>query len=141
MWCDVGVETCWSENTPYHDVIVHCGVGGFVEVVLDIVFGDEMRDVGGGFDGEFTAAVDGGEDEEGNFVDDGGVDEGFALTLFRFGGRAGSEGYLITIILINHRQYRTCIQSSSGSDRQPYRHTKYPPNWRIRNLFCALKYL
>lgn len=76
-------------------MVVDRRVRRFVEVVLDVVFGDEMRNVGGSFDGEFATAIDGAEDEEGDFIDDAGVYKSFSLTFFGFGSRAGSVGDLL----------------------------------------------
>lgn len=66
-------------------------------MMLNVVFRNEMRDIGGGIDGSGTTAVDGAVDEEFDVVFERGVDESFTLTFFGGGVLAISHGDLDTL--------------------------------------------
>ncbi len=65
-----------------------------LEVLLDIVLADEVRDVGGVGVSIIAVPLDGGIDEVLHAVGERGVDEGFALLFFRRGRGAAAEGEL-----------------------------------------------
>lgn len=78
------------------DGIAHlCAMVGLrLEVFLDIVLADEVRDVGGVGIALGAVPLDGGVDEVRDVVGERGVDEGFALLLFGLGRGAAAEGEL-----------------------------------------------
>lgn len=78
------------------DGVAHLGAPARLglEVLLDVVFANEVRDVGGVGVGIGAVPLHGGVDEVVDVVGERGVDEGFALLLFGFGRGAAAEGEL-----------------------------------------------
>lgn len=78
------------------DGVAHLGapVRPRLEVLLDVVLADEVRDVGGVGVASSAVPLHGGVDEVLDVVGERGVDEGFALLFFGVGRGAAAEGEL-----------------------------------------------